>query len=323
MNCFRPCQCARSHARPGIRDRTKPRSVLVAALAIVPLFGRLTVAGYADSVTLPAVADTTIQEAFAANNFGGGNTFTAGGRNQGGRTRAMLQFDIAAYIPKGATINSVSLTVNVNNVNGPGSTFLLHRLTAAWGEGGGSDLGVGNVAVANEASWDDRLGPGTAWTLAGGDYVTIPSASQAVAGLGGYTFSSTGLTADVQFWLDAPENNSGWLMRSEVEDIAGTIRRFAGRLDPAKPPQVQVDYTPASTPPPVPPILTDLALADGFIRFSFIAQSNRTYTVEFRPSLFAGSWSALTNLPAFPSNTTVNFTNTVSSGEGYFRVGTP
>ena len=51
---------------------------------------------------LACVADTTLQVDYPDNNLGGADTFTAGGRNQGGPTRALLQFDIATAMPPGA-----------------------------------------------------------------------------------------------------------------------------------------------------------------------------------------------------------------------------
>src|SRR5580765_3405114 len=53
----------------------------------------------AATVSIHPTADTTLQQAFSSNNYGDGTTFTAGGRRQGGRTRALLLFDIAGNIP--------------------------------------------------------------------------------------------------------------------------------------------------------------------------------------------------------------------------------
>jgi hypothetical protein len=278
---------------------------------------------YADSINLTPIADTTIHEAIPTNNFGGGASFTAGGRLQGGRARALLQFDITGNIPADATINSASLTLSVGAVNGPGSTFLIHSVSSEWGEGAGSDRDHGTTATAGEASWHDRLGPGTAWAVAGGDFAAPTNASQTVAGAGDYMFNSAALAADVQSWLNAPENNFGWLLRSEGEDTAGTIRRFAGRLDLNNPPRLAVDYTAPSPPLPPPPVLTDLALVGNILRFSFIAESNHTYAVKFRTALAGGDWGPLTNLPAFPADTLVHVTNALVPGERYFRVESP
>lgn len=280
----------------------------------------------ADTTNLSLVADTSILAFFPDNNFGGGTTFTAGGRNPtggGGLSRALLRFDIAAHLPAGATVNSAQLSVTVNNANGPNSTFDLHRLLAAWGEGGG-DPGPGSPAAAGEATWTDRLAPNTAWSSAGGDFQGTASASQTVAGLGSYTFSAPGMAADVQMWLDNPASNFGWLLRSQTETTAGTIRRFAGRLAAVGAPQLMIDYSLSTPlPPAVPPVLSGPAQVGNEIRFSFNAQSNRTYAVEFRDTLDVTNWSLLTNILALPVDTTIHITNGISGSERYFRARTP
>jgi hypothetical protein len=277
----------------------------------------------ADVITnLACVADTTLQQDFPDNNLGGADSFTAGGRNQGGPTRALLQFDIAGAMPAGATIHSATLTVTVIAVNGPDSTFAVHRLLAAWGEGTGADFRGGSPGGDGEATWNVRLGPGTPWATAGGDFAPTASATQTIGGTGSFSFTSAALAADVQAWLDQPGTNFGWLLRSQSETTPGTIRRFAGRLDATVPPQLVVDYSIAVA-PAAQPVITDLAVNENQVRFSFDGESNRTYTVEFRDSLAAGVWDALTNIPAQPAASTFHITNTISSAERYFRVRTP
>lgn len=272
------------------------------------------------SASLVPVADTTLQEAFPDNNFGGGSTFTSGGRNMGGRARALLKFDLATALPAGATILSATLSLTVTAANGPGSTFQLHRVLADWGEGSGSDFGGGTLGGTGEATWNNRLGPGTPWATAGGDFVSAPSASTAINLPGQYTFGGSGMVSDLQMWLDQPGTNFGWLLRSEDEPIPGTIRRFAGRLDENNFPVLQITFT---VPVVVPPVLSNLQVTNGQFRFAFETQSNRTYTVEAKDSLTSGAWTVLTNFPAQPSDTQWSFTTPATGPERYFRVVTP
>ena len=274
----------------------------------------------AASTNLNPVADTSLQDAFPNNNFGGGTTFTAGGRNKPGLSRALLQFDIAGKVPAGAVINSAALTLTIFAANGPDSTFNLNRVLAACGEGTG-DPGSGSPAAVGEATWNDRLGPGTPWATAGGDFTATVSASQAVGSGGSVTFAAPGLAADIQAWLDHPGTNFGWMLRSQSETTAGTIRRFLGRLDTIAPPVLAVDYT-VSTPPAA-PNLFGLARAGNRIRFSFNAQAGRSYTVEYRDALTNGSWNPVTNIPTLSANSTLHITNAISATEGYFRARTP
>ncbi len=277
----------------------------------------------ADVTNLIAVADTTLQEAFPNNNLGGGSTILAGGRGQGGSTRGLLRFEIGGTLPAGATVNSATLTLTVTATpfGGGDSVFELHRVLGAWGEGSGSDRGGGTLAQVGEATWNARLSPNTAWTVPGGDFVATASANLNVAGDGSYTFTSAALAADVQFWFDHPTNNFGWLLRSEAETTPATIRRFASRTDLSHPPVLTINYTaPAS---PLPPTIFGVALTANQIRFSFLAQSNRTYAVEFRDRITNGNWNVLTNIPAQSANWTVETTSSISSNECYFRIRTP
>jgi hypothetical protein len=205
----------------------------------------------AATVGIHPTADTTLQEAYPNYNYGDGTSFTAGGRRQGGRTRALLLFDIVGNIPAGSTINSVMLTLNVTAVpsGGLNSTFDLNRLLASWGEGNGSDHG-GSSAGPGQATWNNRFGSsGSPWSSSGGDFSSTASASRSIAGFGSYTFGSTaGLVADVQVWLNSPASDFGWLVRSESEVSGTTIRRFGSRDSGASAPTLTISYTPIPEP---------------------------------------------------------------------------
>jgi hypothetical protein len=204
------------------------------------------VSARAATITLHPVADTTLEEFSPNSNMGGGTTFVAGGRRQGGRDRALMLFDIFDNLPAGATINSASLTLSVVGVPSGGfnSTFDLNRILASWGEGNGSDHG-GSPAGPNQATWNNRLGTsGSPWTTPGGDFSPTVSASRAITSFGSYTFGSTAnLIADVQSWLTTPGSNFGWLLRSESEARATSIRRFGSRDDAVNSPSLVISYT--------------------------------------------------------------------------------
>lgn len=292
----------------------------LALLLMAPLICR------AETTNLALVADTSILAFFPDSNFGGGTSFISGGRNStggGGPSRALLRFDIAAHLPAGATINSAQLTVTVLNVNGPNSTFDLHRVLAQWGEGNGDDR-TGSPAQAGTATWNHRLVSDSAWSTAGGDFEGTASGSQLVDSFGNYSFSAPGMAADVQLWLDNPGANFGWLLRSQAEDTAGTVRRFAGRGAVVNSPQLVIDYSLSPPPPPVvPPVLSGPTQVGNEIQFSFNAQSNRTYAVEFRDTLGNANWNVLTNIPALSEDATIHVTNGITSNERYFRARTP
>jgi hypothetical protein len=132
--------------------------------------------------------------------------------------------------------------------NSTGSSFSLHRVLRPWGEGtkthdGTPDQpispGLGGPATAGDATWNDRFfGGGSPWTVPGGaigvDYSGARSAELEMGGTfnSPYTFASDpALVNDVQFWLDHPESNFGWMLVSDFEDIHSTARTFASRED--------------------------------------------------------------------------------------------
>jgi hypothetical protein len=297
-------------------------SLLIAAVAAITVL--LSFTARAGSIAnLTTIADTTLQSAFPGNNLGGDVAFQSGGRRQGGSARALLLFDIAGSMPSGSTINSVSLTLTVVSTpfDGVNSTFELHRIIATWGEGTGTGQG-GAPAAAGDATWVHRKWPDVEWTTPGGDFDDAISALQDISGDGDYSFTSPNLVADVQSWLDNPSTNFGWLLRSQSETTPVTIRRFASRDYVGNAPVLLVDY---STPeiPPRAPTITGVSLAGNQIRFSFNAESNVSYTVEYTRDAAATNWIEITNIPATASPATVLITDPVTSSNRLYRARTP
>lgn len=196
------------------------------------------------SVVLNAMADASLNENFVDNN-NGGHSFTQAGRTNGNAQRkALYQFDIAGNIPSGATIDSVRLTLAISSGNiSANSDFSIHRILADWGEGNKTGNN-GAAATAGEVTWNNRMAPSTAWAapgaLAGTDFVSAASATTPIAGLGNYDW--TGMTADVQAWLDTPANNFGWLLNTTDPSSLGTARRFGSRTS-ATPPSLEVFFS--------------------------------------------------------------------------------
>ena len=61
----------------------------------------------------------------------------------------------------------------------------------------------------------------------------------------------------------------------------------------------------------------------GGIHFSFVAVSNKSYTVQYRPSLTTGTWQRLQDFTPMPTNRTVALTNVLSDPMRFYRVTTP
>ena len=201
----------------------------------------------AASLNVPVTADTFINSGLADNNDGAHAWFDAGRDGAGGVRRGLLRFDLSG-IPAGSTINSASLqltVIKVPNGGGIASTFDLFRLLANWGEGTKSGAN-GAMATAGEANWNVRIQGSDSWNDPGAmsDVLAAASAATVVDGAATYTWTSAALAGDVQFWLNRPAQNFGWLLASRDEDTARTVRGFAARENLASDGVLTIDYTP-------------------------------------------------------------------------------
>jgi hypothetical protein len=177
------------------------------------------------------------------NSFSIGAGMAAGNSNKG-TYRSLIEFDIAAYVPQGSTINSVTLslyqgqTAGSGGVNGAGDatprTIGLFRTTTAWGgdpvDGNNGFFGQATAsgyfpAGDGAATWNYGQYTSGAWQNNGGDFVSTASAY--AVGLDQWdqwrTWSSPQMAADVQGWLDGSIANYGWLLKNDDED--SSIRR--------------------------------------------------------------------------------------------------
>jgi hypothetical protein len=283
-------------------------------------------AGRAETVTNLPMADTTLFETAPDNNLGA-STLSVGTTRGGFHARALLQFDLS-QIPTNATINGVNLTVNVvrSPSSGVPSVMDVRRVLLPWGEGSQSGNN-GGPAQTGEATWNARFAPATLWTTPGGavpaDFSAIVSASNAIADIGAYTFSSTaGLVADVQAWTSQAETNCGWVLICEQEEQSSTARRLGSREDPSQAATLVVDYT--LPPPAVTPLVLLLPqILHGRMQFSFAPPTNRSCTVEFSAMLDPRAWQVLTNLTASDGSSNAVIIDPIQAGARFYRVHAP
>ncbi len=233
----------------GIRDL---RSALPAGAMLAAIFCAEHRAG-ADEVALTPIKDNTLIESTAgpmSNALGdgiySGRTFV---RGEFTLRRAVLAFDVAAAIPAGSTINSVTLDLFLIQALSKGDTHTLHRLMADWGVGTSSAPGgAGSPATPSDATWEHTFFPDEFWATPGGDFVASPSAGLFVTNLSGtFTWGSTAaMVADVQGWLDNPKSNFGWVLIGN-EAMFQTARKFGSRehLFPEWWPQLHIEFTPS------------------------------------------------------------------------------
>ncbi|MEK7995118.1 MAG: PQQ-dependent sugar dehydrogenase, partial [Planctomycetota bacterium] len=170
--------------------------------------------------------------------------------------------------PSLVSFTSAVVQLTVTRVPGTGpvnSTFDLFRLLAGWNEGTKSGNN-GAAASTGEATWNDRMRGTASWTTPGAksDAVGMASASVAVTSADNakYSWSGSGLVADVQLWVDNPSQNFGGLLTSRAEGSSRSVRGFASRESGASAGTLVVNYT---TPPPpnVPPSASIISPTNG------------------------------------------------------------
>ena len=202
----------------------------------------------ADEVTVVASKDNTLyQSATGALSNGAGERLFAGETAGAELRRALVAFNLSA-IPAGSTVTGVTLTLNVSRTRAGGTNVTLHRVLADWGEGtsnAADQEGMGAPSTAGDATWIHRFYPSVMWATAGGDFAGAASAGASVSGNGAYTWSTIGMVADVQSWVNAPAGNFGWLVRGD-ESQEMTAKRFDSRENGQanRRPMLRVTFTP-------------------------------------------------------------------------------
>jgi len=237
---------------------------------------------------------------------------TAGGRGQEWLASQPWTFSIRpVFLPTNAVISSASFTLTVVQNGTATANYDLDRLLVDWSE--------------SDVTWNTRIAPATAWTAGGGqsgtDFAASPSATTSFGSAGSTTtFASAGLLADVQQWANHPDLNFGWMLLASGE-FSSTGKIVGSRENPGNEPVLVIDYALAA--PPIPPLISGVTSAANQFGFSFNAESNRTYAVEFCGDLPGSSWNVLTNIAATPNAATVNVSDPLTTSNRFYRVRTP
>ena len=226
------------------------RLIASAPPALAALLALATVA-HADVVTIGASQDNTVYSESGSVSNGAGDYFFAGRTKDGPIRRGLIRFDVAGAVPPGSLITNVSLSLYMSRTRTQDQSVALHRVLASWGEGtshASGEEGGGAAATSNDATWTHRFYPSTSWSAAGADFAGTASASIIVGGnTTFYSWSSTGMIADVQAWLGAPSSNSGWIVLGN-EGTTRVVKRFNSRTntDATRRPALTITFIPPS-----------------------------------------------------------------------------
>ena len=282
----------------------------------------------AETVQLTPSADTALLERYPANNLGAQPFLPSGTTQIFTKNRALLKFDVAGQLPRGAKITAAALTLEVvgQPVDGDApTTFELRRMLRDWGEGQreGFPPVLGGPATLGEANWTHRFALTTNdWAEPGGragiDFSEVVSGERYIYGIdySPYTFSSTvEMTADAQFWLAQPATNFGWMLISRSEESNFSARRYGSREDPFRAPLLAVDF--------FVPRIASIAMVGGGVQLRFTVEAGRAYAVEACDRLAGGTWTTVMNIASAEAATELAVCFPAGSPQRFFRLVVP
>jgi spore coat protein A len=295
------------------RERFTGAPLVVAVCLAFPL------AAAASTVTLEPSRDNTMYSESGALSNGAGQYLFTGETNDGNVRRALLAFNVASAVPAGSTITAVTLTLYLSRTRTQSENVALHRVLADWGEGTSdapAEEGGGAVATTGDATWTYRFYSTQLWTTTGGDFVGSASATAAVGNQNGnYSWSSNGLIADVQGWLDGTLPNFGWIVIGNEAAQKVTKRFNSGENGSTTTrPNLTIDFTapPLATHTPT---ATPTATRTPTSTPTFTASLTRTptSTATLTPTRTASATSTPTSTPTLTPTSTPTVTNTPTS----------
>lgn len=165
------------------------------------------------------VVETDLKEISPTTNSGTTDPVEVTAWSTGDNTRTLIRFSGLSNIPASAVVSSVTLELwcSFRTAGGTG-TIDIYRATRAW-----------NVA---QATWNEYA-TSSAWATAGGrgtgDSAASTSYSGTQSGTGAYkSFSSAGLIADVQAWIDGSVTNDGWLLKNNQDPASAGLNDTFG-----------------------------------------------------------------------------------------------
>ena len=270
-----------------MKSKNARKCLLSVAVTSAALIGVASFAN-ATTVTVGASKDAmmfgTSAGADTNNASGKGPAMFAGADGSSNIKRSEIEFDLSS-ISSNAVVTNVTMTLFLAQVAGSGMTgggnlgpriFSLYDFQQDWGEGNSGSpttAGVGGTGQGypeqnGDSTWDYAFynsNPALAvkWNLNGtnlhgGNFSSTASATSTFNNPftvnNPYTWSSAGMVADVQNWIDGTAPDYGWLLKSD--NLEATPTSFLGfwtkdgaaaNNNPAIAPELTITY---STPEP-------------------------------------------------------------------------
>ncbi len=223
---------------------TKSYNLLRVTLLWLTIFGLHYCLSAQEVLTLNPVQDNTLYETSDGSlSNGAGDHLFVGKTGTALIRRGLIQFDFSD-LPENAVVQGARLQLNVSKSAGMTTVVTLHSVRESWGEGvsdAAGPEGMGIAATTDDATWLHRRYDSETWTTAGGDFETTVSGTTEISGTGMVTWESEAMAADINTWLAQPEQNFGWMLRGEEEELTSAHRLDSRESD--TPPILYIVYT--------------------------------------------------------------------------------
>lgn len=179
-------------------------------------------------------ADATI-DSISGDVANGAGDFLLISRDFDGRERrTLLYFAVQEAIPPGSVILDASLSFRLIVGNAP---VRIWRITESWREGFTNPSGdetAGAPASARDVTWNYRnFGSLTPWSRPGGGLAPQPSGefdAQGTEFLYTVSLGQAAIAADLQTWVDHPDQNHGWCLA--VGESSSAFARIESKESP-------------------------------------------------------------------------------------------
>ena len=205
----------------------------------------------------PSTADSYMDKWSSNSNFGDDTKLSVQSWFTSYHHRSMVRFDLSE-IPQGSTIHDATLSLYLYNAYPQTRTYGVHRIDADrdW--------------VESEVTWNSYRS-GSSWSSGGGDYVTPATDTEVIGWSIGWV--SWDVTGDVQFFIDNPASDNGWMIMDENEAYTPQYYKWFYSREhdsPSSRPKLDVDF---DVPLPVELSYFTATVHDGAVLLSWRTES--------------------------------------------------
>jgi spore coat protein A len=168
------------------------------------------------------------------------------GNNASGIRRGLVKF-VLDSVPQHAELVGGRVQLYCNSSAGSPFPVSVQKLLQDWGEGNSDangNEGSGASAAPGDATWIHSYFDTINWVVVGGYFdTTITAVTEVDAANVLYSWDSPQLLNDVEYWLNNPDKNYGWIFKGD-ESTTGNSKRFSSAQngDPTEDPRLVLEF---------------------------------------------------------------------------------